>query len=122
MRPRCWATSAPLDSAVGSWIAARDAEEVLREFEQAQAAISLVYDASDVVKDPQYQALCTFLDLPDEELGEVTVQNVQFRLSETPGKVRWPGPALGRHTDEVLGELGYDTGRIEALRADGVVA
>ena len=111
-----------LDAAVASWIAERDSDEVIAAFERAQAAIALVYDASDIVKDPQYQALGTFVDLPDEELGEVTVQNVPFRMSLTPGAVRWPGPAKGRHTDEVLGELGYDTGTIAGLRTAGVVA
>lgn len=111
-----------LDEAVAAWIAARDTDEVLREFEQAQAAVSLVYDASDVAKDPQYQALHTFMELPDAEVGQVTVQNVLFRLSETPGRVRWTGPALGHHTNEVLGELGYSTSRIESLRRAGVIA
>ncbi|MCM3849093.1 CoA transferase [Pseudonocardia sp. DR1-2] len=111
-----------LDAAVAGWIADRDSDEVLTEFERAQAAIALVYDASDIVKDPQYQALGTFVDLPDPELGEVTVQNVTFRLSDTPGEVRWPGPAVGSHTDEVLTGLGYDTERISALRTTGAVA
>ncbi|MEQ3553342.1 CaiB/BaiF CoA-transferase family protein [Pseudonocardia nematodicida] len=111
-----------LDSAVADWVAARDADEVVAEFERAQAAIALVYDASDIVKDPQYAALGTFVPLPDEELGEVTVQNVAFRLSETPGEVRWAGPAKGRHTDEILAGLGYDADRIEGLRTAGVIA
>ncbi len=111
-----------LDAAVAGWIAARDTDEVLAAFERAEAAIALVYDASDIVKDPQYQALGSFVDLPDPELGEVTVQNVTFRLSDTPGEVRWPGPATGRHTDEVLTGLGYDTERIATLRTSGAVA
>ncbi|AXB47902.1 CaiB/BaiF CoA transferase family protein [Amycolatopsis albispora] len=111
-----------LDAAVADWIAARDSDEVIAAFEEAQAAIALVYDASDIVRDPQYQALGTFLTMPDEDLGEVTLQNVQFRLSETPGEIRWPGPAKGRHTDEVLGELGYGADRIADLRDRGVVA
>ena len=43
-------------------------------------------------------------------------------LSETPGSIRWLGPALGAHTDEVLTEvLHRTTEEIAALRADGVV-
>ena len=35
--------------------------------------------------------------------GPIRMQNAFPRLSRTPGSVRWPGPALGQHTDEVLG-------------------
>ncbi|GLY65089.1 CaiB/BaiF CoA transferase family protein [Amycolatopsis taiwanensis] len=111
-----------LDEAVAKWIAERDADEVIAAFEQAQAAIAPIYDASDIVQDPQYEALQTFVDLPDEELGSVTVQNVLFRMSETPGAVRWGGPPLGRHTDEVLTELGYGTDELAELRRSGVIA
>lgn len=111
-----------LDRAVGSWIAERDADEVIAAFEEAQAAIAPIYDVKDIARDPQYAALNTFISLPDEELGEVTMQNVLFRLSDTPGEVRWPGRALGHDTDEVLSELDLPEERIAELRAAGVIA
>ncbi|MFI6926942.1 CaiB/BaiF CoA transferase family protein [Nonomuraea spiralis] len=111
-----------LDEAVATWIAARDAEEVIARFEEAQAAVAPIYDVTDLARDPQYAALGTFVDLPDEELGTVTMQNVLFRLSETPGEIRWPGRPLGHDTDEVLGELDYPAETVAALRADGVIA
>jgi crotonobetainyl-CoA:carnitine CoA-transferase CaiB-like acyl-CoA transferase len=45
------------------------------------------------------------------------------RLSATPGSVKWPGPPLGRHTREVLGEeLGLSAAEIDRLLSDGIVA
>ncbi|MDA0162733.1 CoA transferase [Solirubrobacter ginsenosidimutans] len=42
------------------------------------------------------------------------------RLSETPADYARGGPpGLGEHTDEVLGEAGYDAGEIAALRSSG---
>ncbi len=111
-----------LDEAVAAWIAERDAEEVIARFAEVQAAVAPIYDVRDIARDPQYAALGTFVELPDEELGSVTVQNVLFRLSETPGEVRWPGRPLGRDTDEVLGELAYPPERIAELRDSGVIA
>ncbi|MBE1584635.1 CaiB/BaiF CoA transferase family protein [Nonomuraea angiospora] len=111
-----------LDEAVASWIAERDADEVIARFEEAQAAIAPIYDVSDIAEDPQYAALETFVERPDEELGSVTLQNVLFRLSDTPGEVRWPGRRLGRDTDEVLAELDYTGEAIAALREQGVIA
>jgi crotonobetainyl-CoA:carnitine CoA-transferase CaiB-like acyl-CoA transferase len=111
-----------LDEAVAAWIAERDADEVIARFEEAQAAVAPIYDVTDIARDPQYAALGTFAEVPDEELGTVTMQNVLFRLSGTPGQIRWPGRRLGRDTDEVLGELGYAAGEIAALREAGVIA
>ncbi|MEV0146864.1 MULTISPECIES: CoA transferase [unclassified Nonomuraea] len=111
-----------LDEAVATWIAARDADEVIARFEEAQAAVAPIYDVRDIAEDPQYAALGTFVELPDEELGTVTMQNVLFRLSDTPGEVRWPGRSLGRDTDEVLGELDYGAEEIAGLRGKGVIA
>jgi crotonobetainyl-CoA:carnitine CoA-transferase CaiB-like acyl-CoA transferase len=111
-----------LDEAVATWIAERDAAEVIALFEQAQAAVAPIYDVSDIAADPQYAALETFVEVPDEELGEVTMQNVLFRLSDTPGQVAWAGRRLGRDTDEVLAELTYTPEEIARLREDGVIA
>ncbi|MEU5867700.1 CoA transferase [Nonomuraea sp. NPDC047529] len=111
-----------LDEAVATWIAARDADEVIARFEEAQAAVAPIYDVTDLASDPQYAALGTFVELPDEELGTVTLQNVLFRLSETPGQIRWPGRPLGHDTDEVLGELDYPAETVAALREAGVIA
>ncbi|MGW7484589.1 CaiB/BaiF CoA transferase family protein [Nonomuraea muscovyensis] len=111
-----------LDEAVAAWIAERDADEVIARFEEAQAAVAPIYDVTDIAEDPQYAALGTFLDVPDEELGTVTMQNVLFRLSDTPGEVRWAGRRLGRDTDEVLGELDYGPEEIAVLREAGVIA
>jgi crotonobetainyl-CoA:carnitine CoA-transferase CaiB-like acyl-CoA transferase len=49
------------------------------------------------------------------------MQNVLFRLSETPGAVTSTGPHLGQHNDEVFGRLGIDAERRAALTRDGVM-
>ncbi|MGV9678698.1 CaiB/BaiF CoA transferase family protein [Nocardia sp. NPDC003482] len=110
-----------LDAAVSRWIAARGVEEVVREFEKAEAAVAPIYTAADIVTDPQYRALETVTAVPDDELGRVRMQNVLFRLSETPGRIRWAGPAPGAHTAEVLGRYGIDAEELARLRAAGVV-
>lgn len=110
-----------LDEAVGRWIAERDRDEVVAAFGKAEAAVAPIYTAADVLADPQYAALESIVTVDDDELGPVRFQNVPFRLSETPGAVRTAGPPLGRHTAEVLAELGVDAERLEALRAAGAV-
>ena len=110
-----------LDEAVGSWIAERDRDEVVRAFEEAHAAVAPIYDARDVIADPQFQALNSLVRVPDDELGSVLMQNVLFRLSETPGAITSAGPSIGQHTAEVLGELGIDADELAELRRTGAV-
>ncbi|MGB3438807.1 MAG: CoA transferase [Actinophytocola sp.] len=110
-----------LDAAVSSWIAERPADEVVAEFEKAQAAISRVYDVRGVLGDPQYQALGTVQTVEDDELGPVRMQNVLFRMSATPGAIRWAGRRHGADTDEVLASVGVTREQLDALREAGVV-
>ncbi|MEU4822667.1 CoA transferase [Actinomadura citrea] len=110
-----------LDEAVGSWIARRDRDEVVKAFEEAQAAVAPVYTAADVMADPQFEALGTIASVPDDELGPVRMQNVLFRLSGTPGRITSAGPPLGAHTAEILARYGVDGAGLEDLRAKGVI-
>jgi crotonobetainyl-CoA:carnitine CoA-transferase CaiB-like acyl-CoA transferase len=110
-----------LDAAVSAWIVQRPADEVLEAFEKAEAAVGPVYDGSDIVADPQFAALGTVIRVPDADLGDVAMQNVLFRLSETAGSVRWAGRQHGADTGEVLASLGYSDAEVAALRAGGAV-
>ncbi|MFD7895952.1 CaiB/BaiF CoA transferase family protein [Streptomyces sp. NPDC059743] len=110
-----------LDEAVGGWIARHTRAEAMAAFEEAEAAIAPVYDIRDVMADPQYRALDSVTEVPDPELGPLRMQNVLFRLSETPGAIRWAGRPHGADTDAVLAELGLTASEIGALRADGAL-
>jgi formyl-CoA transferase len=110
-----------LDDAVGSWISERTTDEVVQAFEEANAAITPIYHIEDIMQDPQYQALDSIITVDDPELGPIKMQNVLFRLSETPGEVKWSGPHLGEHNEEVYGELGIEEKRLEELAEKGVV-
>ena len=64
-----------------------------------------VFTAADMVEDPHYAARENIVEVEDPEIGTFPMQNVVPRLTETPGEVRWTGPALGQHNDEVYGDL-----------------
>jgi len=83
-----------------------------------------VANAADLcASDPQLAARGHFVDVSTPEGGTVRLDGPAFLLSDTPARVRGPGPLLGEHTDEVLhGLLGLDAEEIVRLRADGVVA
>jgi len=72
--------------------------------------------------DPQIEALDAVATVKDEDLGLLRMQNVMFRLSESPGEIRFIGRRLGQDNDEVYRErLGLGRGRIAELRAKGVI-
>ncbi|MFF8583522.1 CaiB/BaiF CoA transferase family protein [Streptomyces althioticus] len=110
-----------LDEAVGGWIARHGRADVLAAFEKAEAAVAPVQDVRDVMADPQYQALSTVTTVDDPELGPLRMQNVLFRLSATPGAIRWAGRPHGADTEEVLTELGLTPADLAELRAEGAV-
>lgn len=110
-----------LDEAVGGWIAQRNRDEVMAEFEAAQAAVAPIYDITDIFKDEQFAALGTIKTVQDEELGPIKFQNVLFRLSDTPGAINTAGPSLGKHTKEVLNKYGISDDQIAELKTKGVV-
>ncbi|MGQ4362028.1 CaiB/BaiF CoA transferase family protein [Streptomyces sp. SAS_272] len=110
-----------LDEAVGSWIARHTRTDVLAAFEKAEAAIAPVQDVRDVLSDPQYQALDTVTAVDDPELGRIRMQNVLFRLSATPGAIRWAGRPHGADTDAVLTELGLTADELSTLREAGAL-
>ena len=55
----------------------------------------------------------------DPELGPLRMQNVLFRLSATPGAIRWAGRPHGADTDAVLTELGLTASRTSTALRDG---
>ena len=110
-----------LDEAVGAWIGRRPRAEVIEAFDHAQAAIAPIYDARDIVADPQFRALGTIHTIVDENLGELRMQGPLFRLSADEPVIAFTGRPPGADTDAVLAELGYTPDEIDALRTDGSV-
>jgi formyl-CoA transferase len=109
-----------IDEAVSAWIAARDAVEVLKRCADANAPACKVSTVEDIVNDPQNLATGAIATTLDPALGSVRMPNVPVVLSRTPGEIKWPGPALGSHTDEILEEIGMKE-RISELRQAGVI-
>ena len=116
------ANGAAVDEAIARAIGQRSREEIVRLFETQGLTAAPVYDIADIMEDPHFKARHTFIDLPDPELGTVTMNAPTPRLSETPGSVRWAGPPLGAHNREVYaGELGLTDQELERLKAGGII-
>lgn len=110
-----------LDSYVGDWIGQRPREEVLDAFSEAGAAIAAVYDAKDIVEDPHIRETKMLVEVDDPDLGPLLQHNVMWRMSDSPGRIRFTGRALGADSGAVLAELGYDETAIAKLKESEVV-
>ncbi len=112
---------ARIDAAISAWCGQHQATQVIDVLEQARVPVGPIYNVADMMNDPQYQARGLFEDV---DIGgePLSIPALLPRLADSPGSTRWPGPALGAHTDEVLsGLLGKAADECARLRAAGVV-
>jgi len=106
-----------LDRIVAEWTRSRPLQELIDLLVKHGVPAGRVYRAPDMLDDPQYAAREAIVHLPDEDFGSIPMQGVFPKLSRTPGSVRWAGPKLGEHNEEVLGGLlGFDRAAIAALK------
>ncbi|MBN8751229.1 Acetyl-CoA:oxalate CoA-transferase [Xylophilus ampelinus] len=83
-----------------------------------------INDIGAAFDDAQVKARGLAVSLPREAgdgIAAITGVASPLRLAATPPVLRRAPPALGQHTDEVLGEMGLSAAEIEALRAQGVL-
>ena len=109
------------EAPIVAFIGARTLAENMEVFERAEVTAAPVYDIDQFMADPHVIAREILVDLPDDELGRLPMHNVIPRLSETPGRLRRPAPALGKHTAEILGLLGLARAEIEGLALEGII-
>ena len=101
---------------------ARDYAEWERIFLDVGIPFGALNSFGEVVAHPQVVARGAIVDTLHPRAGRVRTVGVPVRLSDTPGSVRTPSPAIGEHTDEILRELlDLEPQAIAGLRADGVL-
>ncbi|MET0420098.1 MAG: CoA transferase [Acidimicrobiia bacterium] len=111
-----------VDAIVGEWTARHDRADLLERCETAQVPAGPVFSIDEIFDDPHYAARGNLAARHDERVGDLSVPNVVPRLTATPGRIDWLGPALGAHTNAVLHDLlGLSPEEIDRLRDEGVI-
>ena len=95
-----------VDAAVGAWIKTKSLAEVAAIFEEQEITASPIYEQDDIAKDPHFIEREVVVEVPDADLGWAPMQNVCPRLSDTPGSIRAPAPAIGEHSRAILAAAG----------------
>jgi len=116
-----------LDAEIAAWtrqFALEDLEEMIAGVDIPSTRI---YDVADIARDPQFLERGMVQTVNDPRLGDVLHPGVVPMMPDaetggTSGGVRWAGPAIGEHNDDVLGGLlGMDADEIERLKKEGVI-
>jgi len=110
-----------LDAAIGQWTHSLTAAGVLEILGKADVPSGPIYSVADMFTDPHFNARGLFEEV--QVNGQpLKIPAMMPFLSATPGRTDWPGPTVGAHTAEVLGDLlGYKPDEITTLSRDGVI-
>lgn len=101
-----------LDDLISVWSATLSADDLLAVLNEHGVPAGRVYTAPDMLADPHFAARGSIVGVNDPTLGEIPMQNVSPKLSDTPGRIRWAGSdSVASHEQEVR----------EMLRADSTV-
>lgn len=112
------ARNAELDVAIAQWTGTQTMHAVLAALDAADVPAGRIYSVADIVADAQYRARGMLLPATLADGQPLTLPGIVPLLSDTPGRMRWTGPALGEHTAEVLAELDGDSrGAVQARGA-----
>lgn len=79
-----------------------------------------VNDYEGVVRDPQVIHNNIIKTMEHPRAGTIRAVGAPIEFSETPADIRLAPPLLGEHTEEILGQLGYDREKIGQLKQQGV--
>jgi formyl-CoA transferase len=116
------AVQAELDDLIADWTRTLTADEVEALMKEHGVPHGKIYRAPDMLEDEHFKAREAIVRVVHRQFGDLAMQNTFPKLSDTPGQVRWVGPELGEHTDQVLADvLGRSEADIAKLRELGTV-
>jgi len=111
-----------LESILADVFRQRPLSEWIEKLTAVGVPCSPVRTFAEVLEHPQTAVRRMFPEMDCPSAGRHRVTGTPVKLSETPGGVTTPAPALGEHTSTVLSELlGVDGREIEKLAELGVV-
>ena len=111
-----------LDAIIAGWTRGQDAFALAARLQAAGVPAGPVLRGPDLLDNPHYRARQTFVTVDHPQVGPKQYPGLPWKMSATPGAVRWPSPALGQHNRQIYGGLlGRPAAEIDALEAAGII-
>ena len=96
-------------------------EEWLKRLRERDVPCAPLNTLDEVFKDPQVREYGFPIEVEHPVMGKMQLVGSGVDLSRTPPGIRLPPPMLGEHTEQILGDLGYDGQALAQLREKGVI-
>ncbi|ORB29310.1 CaiB/BaiF CoA transferase family protein [Mycolicibacterium parafortuitum] len=110
------------DAVIAEYAAAIRAEDFAEALSARGVPAARLMTADRMYEVDQLDARGFYVDLDHEIAGRQRFPGWPFRITPGPARHhRMPSPTLGRHNDEVLGEMGLTPEEITELREQGVI-
>jgi crotonobetainyl-CoA:carnitine CoA-transferase CaiB-like acyl-CoA transferase len=112
-----------LDEIIAEWTRRYDVVELIEMLQNVNIPSCKIYTAEDCATDLQYRERRMVREIADPRFHQSILHaGVVPHIPESPGEIKWPGPDIGQHNEEVLTELlGKSRDEYDQLVAQGVV-
>lgn len=107
---------------ITDWLSRHTWAEIKEILDTAGAPVSLIYSMQDCFNDPHYRAREDIVEVSHPKFGTFHVPGITPKLSKTPGEIKWLGPEVGEHNEDLLtGLLGMSADEVAALKEKGII-
>jgi crotonobetainyl-CoA:carnitine CoA-transferase CaiB-like acyl-CoA transferase len=111
-----------IDAAISEWTRRHAADQAIRQLESADVPTGPIYSAAEMMTDAHYRERSVYEEVELVDGKRLKVPTVAPKMGETPGGLRWIGPALGAHNKDIYRDwLGLPAAEMERLLAEGVI-
>ena len=113
---------AELDALINDWTRTYKLKPLEALLGEAGVPCGLIYKAKDMLEDEHFKAREAIVSVDHPQFGQLRMQNVVPKLSDTPGEVRHVGPELGEHNERVLQNiLSMDAEKMADYKTRGII-